>query len=170
MLSGSLSYCINRQSPAPRSTSDTFMPRSEIRKATLFVTTDDEWYEADQSKTEIHVGIWWHLGQKLIGFAQPISAFRKPKGLIDSDLSHADAWDMARRQLSCPSDVEYFAIPRGRILWHAHREMGVLYHGNATPTGVLSMVAKLFGLPRWEANSDEHYLVGDALDACMNQE
>ena len=32
------------------------------------------------------------------------------------------------------------------------------------------MLAKLFGLPRWEAHLDEHYLVGDALDSCMNKE
>ena len=146
------------------------MPRSTSLKSTLFVATDNEWYAVDQSKTEIYVGIWWHHEQKLIGFAQPITAIQEPRTLIDSDLTHADAWDFARRQLSCPSDVEYFAIPRGRILWHSERETGILYHGNATQAGVLSVLAKLFGLPRWEAHLDEHYLTGDALDASMSQE
>ena len=90
------------------------MPRSTSLKSILFVATDNEWYAVDQSKTEIYVGIWWHHEQKLIGFAQPITAIQEPRTLIDSDLTHADAWDFARRQLSCPSDVEYFAIPRGR--------------------------------------------------------
>lgn len=136
----------------------------------MFVTTDDGYSEVGQNNKEIHVGIWWHSGRQLVGFAQPIVAIQEPRTLIDSDLSHADAWDMARRQLSCPCDVEYFAIPRGRILWHAAREMGILYHGNATQTGVLSMLAKLFGLPRWEARLDEHYLTGNASDACFSQE
>ena len=146
------------------------MPGSKSRKSTLFVITDDGFCDVSQNKTNIHVGIWWHNGQQLVGFAQPIVAVQEPRTLIDSDLSHADVWDMARRRLSCPSDVEYFTIPRGRVLWHTDREMGILYHGNATQAGVLSLVAKLFGLPRWEARIDEHYLIGDALDACMNQE
>ena len=146
------------------------MARAQKRKSTLFVITDGGWCEVDQTQMEIHVGIWWHHGQQLIGFAQPISTFQKPTGLIDSDLSHADVWEMAHGQLSCPKDIEYFLIPRGRILWHRNREMGILYHGNATQPRVLSMLAKLFGLPRWEAHLDEHYLVGDALDSCMNKE
>ncbi len=146
------------------------MPRAHKRKSTLFIITDGRWCEVNQTKMEIHVGIWWHNGQQLIGFAQPVAAIQVPRPLIDSDLTHADAWDTARRKLSCPSDVEYFAIPRGRILWHADREMGILYHGNATQPRVLNMLAKLFRLPRWEAHLDEHYLVGDALDACMNKE
>lgn len=146
------------------------MPRFTSLKSTLFVSRNGDWYEVDPSKTEIHVGIWWHHGQKLIGFVQPVKAVQEPRTLIDSDLTHADAWDFARRRLSCPSDVEYFAIPRGRILWHSERETGILYHGNATQAGVLSVLAKLFGLPRWEALLDEHYLTGDAFDACMSQE
>lgn len=146
------------------------MPRAQNRKSTLFVITDCGWCEVDQSKTEIHVGIWWHNGQQLIGFAQPVSALQKPRGLIDSDLSHTDAWDMARRQLSCPNDVEYFVIPRGRILWNADRDRGVLYHGNATPARVLTMLAKLFGLPKWETRLDDHYLTGNASDECFSQE
>lgn len=146
------------------------MPRTKSQKSTLFVSTDGGWCEVGNSKTEIYVGIWWHNGQQLIGFAQPVAAVQQPRALVDSDLSHADAWGTARRQLSCSSDVEYFEIPRGRFLWHTDSEMGILYHGNGTQAGVHSLLAELFGILRWEALLDEHYLTGDALDACMNQE
>jgi hypothetical protein len=146
------------------------MPRSESWRFTLFTTTDD-WYRLrDQDNTELYVGIWWHHRRQLVGFGQPVATIQEPRTLIDSNLTHADAWDMARRELSCPSEAEYFSIPRGRILWHAERELGIFYHGNATQKGVLGRLAKLFGLPRWEAHMDVHYLTGQTLDDYFNQE
>jgi hypothetical protein len=44
------------------------------------------------------------------------------------------------------------------------RQVGILYHGNATSAVVLKQLARLYGLRRWEAQIDSHYLTGEALE------
>ena len=111
-----------------------------------------------------HVGIWWHSHQRLVAFLQSIAEIEAKTHLVDSDLSHDSAWEIARRELHCPTTAEYFEIPRGRILWDTVRRAGILYHGNSTPEVVFQELARLYGLPRWEARLDEHYLMGEALE------
>jgi hypothetical protein len=41
-------------------------------------------------------------------------------------------------------------------------------YGNATQVGVLRKLAKIFGLPKWEARLDDHYLTGEALETFYN--
>lgn len=111
-----------------------------------------------------HVGIWWHTDQQLVAFRQMVTEIATTGHLVDSDLTHDSAWETARQELHCPATVEYFQIPRGRILWDAEHQAGILYHGNSTPEVVFKELAWLYGLPRWEARLDEHYLTGEALD------
>lgn len=121
-------------------------------------------------RTGVNVGLWWHTEERLVAFVQPIKVITTSGNLIDTDLSHDGAWDVARQVLSCPSKTEYFDIPRGRIIWDARLLCGIIYHGNATPGTVFSRLARLFRLPRWEARLDVHYLTGDALEAFYSLE
>ncbi len=111
-----------------------------------------------------HVGIWWQNDQQLVAFRQPVTEIETTGHLVDSDLTHDSAWETARWELLPPPTVEYFQIPRGRILWDTVHRAGIVYHGNSTPEAVFKELARLYGLPRWEARLDEHYLTGDALE------
>lgn len=112
-----------------------------------------------------YVGIWWHDTKRIVTFLQSITEFQEQIGhLLDSDLSHDSVWDMARNELSCSLESEYFDIPRGRILWHTVHAAGVVYHGNSTPAAVFKELARIYRLPRWELRLDEHYLTGEALE------
>lgn len=84
--------------------------------------------------------------------------------LLDTNLSHDEVWPVVRPLLDCPEETEYFDIPRGRILYDAWEQRGVIYHGNATPREALERLAEVFGLPDWEDRLDEHYLTGEALE------
>lgn len=169
MLSGSL-LLLRQFHPTPLIHAGTSMTGSRKWQSTLFVRDVEEFHTVQNHNTDIHVGIWWQSEQKIVGFGQLLTATTKTVQLVDSSLGHADIWDLARRLLSCPSGVEYFSIPRGRVLWHRVRDLGIIYHGNATPAGVLPKLARLFGLPKWEAHQDSHYLVGDALEAFYSLE
>lgn len=112
----------------------------------------------------IHVGIWWHNSERLVVFLQPVAEIKAARQLVDSDLSHDACWETARQEFHCRGTVEYFDLPRGRIVWDTVRASGLLYHGNATPQEVFDVLVRLYGLPNWEARLDEHYLTGDALE------
>ena len=111
-----------------------------------------------------HVGIWWQNDQQLVAFRQPVTEIATTGHLVDSDLTHDSAWETARWELLPPPTVEYFQIPRGRILWDTVHRSGIVYHGNSTSEAVFKELARLYGLPRWEARLDEHYLTGEALE------
>lgn len=111
-----------------------------------------------------HVGIWWHNTERLVAFLQSITEIKATGHLVDTDLSHDSVWETARQEFHGHETVEYFDLPRGRIVWDTVHAAGLFYHGNATPRDVFEELARLYGLPRWEARLDEHYLTGDALE------
>ena len=111
-----------------------------------------------------HVGIWWHNDQRMVAFRQMVAQIETTGHLVDSDMTHDSAWETARCELHYPATVEYFQIPRGRILWDSVHRAGIVYHGNSTSEVDFNELARLYGLPRWEARLDEHYLTGEALE------
>jgi hypothetical protein len=111
-----------------------------------------------------YVGIWWHQPTQLIAFLQPIAHGNNALPVVDSELTHDDLWPIARTEFGSPAEIEYFEIPRGRVLWNKHSLSGVIYHGNETSPKVLKVLAELFGMSRWQSRLDVHYLVGEALE------
>ena len=89
---------------------------------------------------------------------------------MDSDLSHADEWPPIAHYFNKTPEVDYFVIPRGRVLFDRDQGIGILYHGNATGDNRLREIAARFGLAVWQARIDEHYLMGDAIDDLFSQE
>lgn len=141
------------------------MPRTTARATILFHHESGVFNRVTPARAYgFHVGIWWHNDRRMVAFRQSVSEIENTEHLVDSDLTHDSAWETARRELHCPASVEYFQIPRGRILWDTVHQAGIVYHGNSTPEVVFKELARLYGLPRWEARLDEHYLTGEALE------
>ena len=142
------------------------MPRRKSWPSVLFLYGQQKLCRIERPRDlGFYVGIWWHDAERLVAFLQSITEIKAVGHLIDSDISHDSTWETARHELVCPKEAEYFDVPRGRIVWDTVRQSGILYHGNATPTGVFEELARHFRLPRWEARLDEHYLTGEALEA-----
>jgi len=110
------------------------------------------------------IGIWWDHHGHLAVFSEVPDQSRAVHGICDSDFAHVDCWVNTARQLSISSDVEYFDIPRGRVMWHVKNSRSVILHGNATDLARLHAIADAFQLTNWTAETDLHYLVGDAAD------
>ncbi len=141
------------------------MPRTTTWTTVLFHQEREILRRTDPAKAlSFHVGIWWHDNERLVAFRQSVAEIKTTGHLVDSDLSHDSVWETARQELHCSAALEYFQIPRGRILWDAFHRAGILYHGNSTPQMVFEELARFYGLPRWEARLDEHYLTGEALE------
>lgn len=62
-----------------------------------------------------------------------------------------------------------YAVPRGGGLLNVKTREGMIYHGNGTSAETLSQIAQLYGLAKWSANVDEHYLVGAAADNLFDE-
>ncbi len=141
------------------------MPRRASWAKALFFYESGKLRRGDTDKAfGFHVGIWWHDTERLVAFLQPITEIKAAGHLIDSDLSHDVCWETARQEFHRHVTGEYFDLPRGRIVWDTLHAAELFYHGNATPREVFEELARLYGLPRWEARLDEHYLTGDALE------
>lgn len=77
------------------------------------------------------VGIFWFYKEKILAHASPVLAGdRSCSGLIDSSKNHADVWDEDRILLADFPELrgmEYFSIPRGRVLWNHVEKHAVVY-------------------------------------------
>lgn len=111
-----------------------------------------------------NIGIWWDDGKTIASFMHRPLKPERITGLCDSDYNHNDLWPDAACQLGIGPHVEYFSIPRGRVLWDPNKRQSIIYHGNATSSDRLKIIAKEFGLSKWISERDVHYLMGDAAD------
>jgi len=116
------------------------------------------------------IGIWWDNQDRIVAILQQLNDASGGTSLLDSDFSHADEWPRIAHHFGETPEVEYFVIPRGRVLFDQDQGIGILYHGNATGENRLREIAARFGLAVWKAQMDEHYLMGDAIDDLFGQE
>ena len=115
------------------------------------------------------IGIWWESRDRIVAILQQPNDASGESSLLDSDFSHADEWPSIAHYFDETPEVEYFVIPRGRVLFDRDQGIGILYHGNATEKNRLREIAARFKLDVWEARTDEHYLMGDAIDDLFGQ-
>lgn len=111
-----------------------------------------------------HVGIWWHSGLQAAVILQPVSALPESMLLVDSTLAHYQEWPLVARHFGLPRTADAYVLPRGRTLYDRRQKQGLIYHGNGTNRRILRKLARLFGVARWQAKLDEHYLIGEAAD------
>lgn len=116
------------------------------------------------------IGIWWADRNRIVAILQRPNRATDRTSLLDSDFSHADEWPGIAHHFGKTPDVDYFVIPRGRILFDRDQGIGILYHGNFTEGNRLQEIATLFGFAVWKAQLDDHYLMGDSVDDLFSQE
>lgn len=110
------------------------------------------------------IGIWWDNGTRLVVFTETPDPAKAVHGICDSDFAHDDCWPNAAKQLSLSTDIEYFHVPRGRVMWHVKNSRSVILHGNETSRERLECIAIKFQLSNWTAEMDVHYMMSDSTD------
>lgn len=110
------------------------------------------------------VGIWWFYNDTVL-LSDPIET---DKGNVYGDCitgltDHADFWDLAiknNKLESLPSAafIEYFSIPRGRVVYHKDTGRYTILHGGLSKRN-LNKIRKHFGLKAEETDydTDFHY-------------
>ena len=116
------------------------------------------------------IGIWWENQDRIVAILQRPNNASGGTSLSDSDFLDADEWPRIAHYFNKTPEVDDFVIPRGRVLFDRDQGIGILYHGNATGENRLREIAARFGLANWKARTDEHYLMGDAIDDLFGQE
>lgn len=117
------------------------------------------------------VGIWWDDGQTLVGLAHPPT--ERPSitaGFVDSDLEHWREWRQVASRFGKSANDEFFHVPRGRVLLRRQTGHGMIYHGSATTSARLELIAAEFKLENWKAAIDLHYEFGEAADALFDDD
>ena len=110
------------------------------------------------------IGIWWDDGSQIVPFHHLPDENNVQAGYCDSDFAHNDFWPQAKMQFGLDEWAEYFSVPRGRVLWSPAKQTSVIYHGNATSPDRLEKIADTFKLGNWNAKTDIHYTIGNAVD------
>ena len=110
------------------------------------------------------IGIWWDNGTRLAVFVETPDPAKAVHGICDSDFAHDACWREAARQLSLSTDIEYFDVPRGRVMWHVKNAKSFILHGNGTSRDRLELIAAAFQLSNWDAETDTHYMIADVAD------
>ncbi len=81
------------------------------------------------------IGIWWDNGEAIVAIKHPVDVNLTGTELVDSNHSHADEWINACQQLKLSPEIEYFVIPRGRVLYRPQDDCGLIYLTNSTGHG-----------------------------------
>lgn len=72
----------------------------------------------------VTIGIFWFWNGSVFGKAEPVEqGCEGLPGLVDSNTNHADWWD----ESAAISGLEYFEVPRGRVLFHRATGKSIVY-------------------------------------------
>jgi hypothetical protein len=116
------------------------------------------------------IGIWWDDGKRLVVLSHLPGSESHDGRHVDSDLNHFEEWDKVAKKFGKSSRDEYFCIPRGRVILDTKRNRSVIYHGSSTNKARLVKIAEEFRLENWIAAVDDHYEMGDGVDALFDDD
>jgi hypothetical protein len=108
------------------------------------------------------VGIFGMYRRRIINFAVPVDSVAAIGGPKDADLAHADSWAAVIKTRAALAGQEYWAIPRGRIIFRVTDGKFVIFASTSVVTDLklLGTIARRFRLPQFasvQAFSDRHY-------------
>jgi hypothetical protein len=109
-------------------------------------------------------GIWWAVEGNVVALLQSPERAERSGRFLDSTLAHIQEWPEVANLFGLSRDSCYFDVSRGRVLLKRRTEGAVIYHGNEMSAATLVQIAQAFNLERWNAEIDEHYLMGAEAD------
>src|SRR5689334_14468611 len=110
---------------------------------------------------EPRVGIFWMVNGNVLAFTEPLDHVRPVNGVRDSDLGHDDLWPLVQRRHPQLRSLEYWQVPRGRVLYRERERRFDLLMPAAEggDRRLVAAVAERFALPAgtFIVASDVHY-------------
>lgn len=113
------------------------------------------------------IGIFWIYQGVVLGQAVDLAVGEEGvPGLLDSPDNHADLWEGKRLLTSYPElrGREYFAVPRGRVLWNFPQKQAIVYmDAKLFDAATKASIAVFFDLTTSEIvwRTDPHYTTGN---------
>jgi hypothetical protein len=119
----------------------------------------------------MNVGIWWDSGDTIVAIFHPHTENSTcTLHRYDSNYMHAEQWASAADRLGRTHRDEYFCVPRGRVVYDARNDCGIIYHGPSFSQERIDLIARQFNLNRWIATVDLHYSTGADADALFDDD
>jgi hypothetical protein len=107
------------------------------------------------------IGIFWVHHRKIIAFGELVDTVTEIGGYKDSDLAHADMWTDVVKRHGKLAGKEYWAIPRGRVVFRAREKLFVIFASSSVITDdrLTANIMEAFHLPPLQCRffSDPHY-------------
>jgi hypothetical protein len=128
----------------------------------------------EQTVGDVKVGVFWVSKGVILGKAIPLtSAEEGVPGLLDSNDNHSEVWEDIKPQISPASlDLEYFDIPRGRVLYSKEKAISLVYMDSLLhKKSIKALVTEFFELSPKKTKwcRDEHYTTNQFdLDKLLN--
>lgn len=125
--------------------------------------------EPDPSSSSSLIGIWWDNGTSLVALAHGPDENSGGKQWIDSNFNHTEEWKRVAPRFGLSTRSEYFSVPRGRVLFNRLPGTSLIYHGAATGSDRLRVIAAEFRLGNWMSELDDHYQMGTDADLLFDE-
>ena len=107
------------------------------------------------------VGIFWVFRGTVIGEREEIESLEAEGGFINGNEDHCVYWERLRPKLGLPDGVEYFDLPRGRVIFVVEKNVFRILGSTelCDDMKTVDQVMRFFSLPpkRVETMPDEHY-------------
>jgi hypothetical protein len=107
-----------------------------------------------------NVGVFWVWNGEVLASPVSLGAADQNRGFVDSPENHVDVWPRFQKQHSDLFDLEYFAIPRGRVVYNEATRRFTVYLDNALmKPGIQDELRIVFGLSEsiTDYERDDHY-------------
>jgi hypothetical protein len=113
-------------------------------------------------KTQPLLGIFWIYRRSLLAFTVPADSVSAVGGTKDADQAHADSWVEVVEKHRELAGKEYWAIPRGRVIFRVTDGIFVIFASTSVVSDpkLVGKVIRRFHLPpsdQVRATTDRHY-------------
>jgi hypothetical protein len=107
------------------------------------------------------LGIYWLVGTEVVAFSQPMNEVPSAAGFRDANVGHADLWPRVVARHPELRGLDYFVVPRGRVLYVEDGEIFRLFMPSreAKKKRLIERVIATFALPvaQVQVCQDRHY-------------
>lgn len=101
-------------------------------------------------QSDVCVGIFWSISGKIYGESEMRNDQSDAlEGIVDSHLEHWKVWESPEKLVGIPivrKDYEYFAFPRGRVLYDVRSKKHIVYcDASLMNSNAKQQICTLFG-------------------------
>lgn len=138
------------------------LPVGKIRRSLIDLT--DDWVK---SASRPRVGIYWIVNNEVVDFSADVNEIPFIAGFKDGPYDHVGKWTQMVSLYPQLKKLEYFDIPRGRIIGAQDRRYRLFISpDDKNNSPMINKIIKVFSLPKNSVDivADEHYQIDSEID------